>query len=312
MNGIQVHRVQTALPADVHNVKNARHTIGPLRIALGIIAALAVLLLAIWLITNPRFEWQVVGSYLFAAPILHGVLMTLLLTAVCMTLGSVLGVILALMKMSDFLPFSVIATAFVWFFRAVPMLVQLIFWFNLAYLVPRIALGVPFGPQFFSWNTNDLISTFTAAVVGLTIHEAAYAAEIVRMGILSVDSGQRDAARALGYTEHAIFLKFILPQALRTIIPPLGSQVISLLKGTSLVSVIGLTDLLYASQIIYGQNFEVVPLLLVASIWYLVLVGVLSYFQAKVEKRLSRGYLPSSVSVSQKQLRKMALPGKVE
>lgn len=290
------------------NVKNAGHTIKPSRVVIGTVMAIALAWFVVWLVTNPRFEWDVVGAYLFTDIILRGVGMTLLLSIICMAAGSVLGVVLALMKMSDFRPFRALSTAFVWFFRAVPMLVQLIFWFNLSYLLPRIVIGVPFGPEFFSWETNDVVNAFTAAVIGLTIHEAAYMAEIVRSGVLSVDSGQRDAARALGYRQNVIFVKFILPQAMRVIIPPTGSQFISLLKGTSLVSVIGMTDLLHAAQGVYNRTFEIVPLLLVASIWYLLLIGILSYLQTKLERRMSRGYRPSSAGPT-KTRRKTAVTG---
>lgn len=307
MIGLEVTRAQPDPDVEVRNVKNAKKALSPGRVILSILAGLFLIGLAAWMVTNPRFEWSVVAAYLFAEPVLKGVVTTLLLTAACMALGSILGVVLALMKISDFLPFRALSTAFVWFFRAVPMLVQLIFWFNLSYLVPRIVVGVPFGAEFFSWRTNDLINALTAAVIGLTIHEAAYMSEIVRSGIQSVDSGQKDAARALGYKEHTIFLKFILPQAMRVIVPPMGSQIISLLKGTSLVSVIGMTDLLHAVQNIYSQTFEVVPLLLVASIWYLILVGILSYFQNLMENRLSRGYRPSTTAPAAKRLRKAEL-----
>lgn len=279
-----------AAGAIANDVASAKQRGTALRWVLGIVVSLIVLQVAIWMATNERFEWPVVASYLFAPMILKGVGMTLLLTFLCMVLGSLLGIVLALMKLSPFIPFRGLSVAFIWFFRAVPMLVQLIFWFNLSYLLPRIIVGVPFGPEFFSWNTNDVINAFTAAVIGLTIHEAAYMAEIIRSGLLSVDSGQRDAAKALGYRDSAIMLRIILPQALRVIIPPTGSQIISLLKGTSLVSVIGMTDLLHAAQMVYSRTFEVVPLLLVASLWYLFMIAILSFFQGRVESKLGRGY----------------------
>jgi len=260
----------------------------------GTALAIAGLLLA-WVITNERFEWPVVASYLFAPYVLKGVVTTLWLTAICMVLGVVFGIVLALMKLSSSIPLRVASNAFIWFFRAVPMLVQLIFWFNLSYLLPRVVVGVPFGPEFFSWNTNDLINATTAAIIGLTIHESVYMAEIIRAGILSVDSGQRDAALAIGMTPGRAFRRTVLPQAMRVIVPPTGSQVISLLKGTSLVSVIGMTDLLHATQVIYSRTFEVVPLLMVASVWYLFLVGILSIAQTQLERRLGRGQTRSSV-----------------
>lgn len=282
-----------------------------LNIAVSAIAALISLLFIAWMVTNERFQWDVVGSYLFHPSVLKGVGMTLVLTALCMGLGAIFGTILALMKLSEVTGLRHISTGFVWAFRSVPMLVQLIFWFNLSYLLPRIVVGIPFGPEFFSWDTNDLINAFTAAVIGLTIHEAVYMAEIVRSGLLSVDSGQRDAAKALGYSPNQILSKIILPQASRVIIPPTGSQVISLLKGTSLVSAIGMTELLHSVQVIYSRTFEVVPLLLVATIWYLLLVGILSFLQGKLETSMSRGYA-RTVSTTKPTKFKPKLPGKVE
>jgi len=290
---VQTSPTRREAAIDAADVRNARRPINPLHATVTALAVLLAVAFAVWLITTPRFEWDVVAQYMFAPAILKGIGMTLLLTAICMVLGCILGVVLAVMKMSDVAVFKLLASSFVWFFRAVPMLVQLIFWFNLSYLVPRIAVGIPFGPEFFSWDTNDLINAFTAAVIGLTIHEAAYMSEIIRSGIMSVDSGQKDAARALGYRERPIFVRFILPQALRVIIPPTGSQFISLLKGTSLVSVIGMTDLLHAAQTVYNRTFEVVPLLLVASIWYLVMVAILSAVQSRIEAKFSRGYRQS-------------------
>lgn len=300
------------------DVRHARRPINPFQAAVTVVAAAVAVLFVIWLVTTPRFEWDVVGQYLFSPMILKGIGMTLLLTAICMVLGCLLGVVLAMMKISEVFVFRALSSAFVWFFRAVPMLVQLIFWFNLSYLVPRIIVGIPFGPEFFSWNTNDVINAFTAAVIGLTIHEAAYMSEIIRSGIMSVDPGQKDAARALGYRERPLFVKFILPQALRVIIPPTSSQFISLLKGTSLVSVIGMTDLLHAAQTIYNRTFEVVPLLLVASIWYLVLVAILTWIQGMIEVRLGRGYRqtatvkPSTATATIRQLKRNSLAARSE
>lgn len=274
-------------PTDIQFAKPART---PVRTTLVVVASILVLAILAWLLMNPRFEWNVTAQYVFSFPVLRGIGITLLLTVVCMVLGSILGVVLALMRISHFAPFRASSAAFIWFFRAVPMLVQLIFWFNLAYLLPKITMGIPFGPEWFSWDTNSLINPFTAAIIGLSIHESAYMAEIVRSGLLSVDPGQRDAAKAIGYKESTSLIRIILPQALRVIIPPTGSQFISLLKGTSLVSVIGLTDLLHAVQLIYNRTFEIIPLLVTASLWYLVMIGIFSILQSQIEQRLSRGF----------------------
>jgi len=178
---------------------------------------------------------------------------------------------------------------YVGFFRGTPLLVQLIFWFNLAALYPAIAFGVPFGPHLVTGDANKLITPFVAAILGLGLNEAAYMAEIVRAGLLSVDHGQTQAAQALGMTQRQIFRRIVLPQSMRVIIPPTGNQTISMLKTTSLVSVIALHDLLYASQIIYSRTYLVIPLLITASLWYLIVTTVLSVGQYYIERHFKRG-----------------------
>ncbi|MEO3692848.1 amino acid ABC transporter permease [Roseateles paludis] len=243
-----------------------------------------------FLITNPRFEWEVVREFIFAPAVLQGLGVSVVLTAVGMSLGTVLGTVLALMRLGRFATARAVAGFYVWLFRGTPVLIQLLFWYNLAYLVPRISLGVPFGPELISWDTNDLITPFIAAVLGLALNEAAYMAEIMRSGIQSVDAGQQDAARALGFTPWRAFWRIVFPQAMRTVLPPAGSQVIGMLKGTSLVSVIAMTDLLFSVQTIYNRNFKVVPLLLVAVCWYLAVFTVLTLLQRRLESHFGRGH----------------------
>ncbi|MED7928802.1 amino acid ABC transporter permease [Nonomuraea sp. LP-02] len=271
------------------DVAAARPRIRPLRWVAGVVLLVLVAQFAWFLVTNPRFEWPVVGKYLFDPNVLRGLGMSLLLTVIVMLLGSVLGVLLAAGRLSGFRPVVWACGAYVTVFRSIPPLLQLIFWFNLGYLLPRIPLGVPFGPTFVSWPTNSVISSLTAAVIGLTLHEAAYMAEIVRAGILAVDGGQRDAARAMGFTARQSFVKIVLPQAMRVIVPPAGSEFISLLKGTSLVSVIAMADLLYSVQVIYNRTYEIVPLLIVACAWYLVVVTALSLGQRRLERHFGKG-----------------------
>ncbi|MEV4291731.1 amino acid ABC transporter permease [Nonomuraea bangladeshensis] len=271
------------------DVAAARPRIRPLRWVAGVVLLVLVAQFAWFLVTNPRFEWPVVGKYLFDPNVLRGLGMSLLLTVIVMLLGSVLGVLLAAGRLSGFRPVAWACGAYVTIFRSIPPLLQLIFWFNLGYLLPRIPLGVPFGPTFVSWPTNSVISSLTAAVIGLTLHEAAYMAEIVRAGILAVDGGQRDAARAMGFTARQSFVKIVLPQAMRVIVPPAGSEFISLLKGTSLVSVIAMADLLYSVQVIYNRTYEIVPLLIVACAWYLVVVTALSLGQRRLERHFGKG-----------------------
>lgn len=264
------------------------------QVAINIVLALMALQIAIFVTTNPRFEWSVVAEYITAASVLNGLGVSLVLTAVGMTLGTVIGTLLALMKLSDFRTAHIFASLYTWFFRGTPLLIQLLFWYNLAYLLPNISIGIPFGPTLVSWDTNELITPFIAAVLGLALNEAAYMTEIMRAGILSVDSGQRDASRALGFTPFKSFRRIIFPQAMRIVLPPASSQVIGMLKGTSLVSVIAMTDLLFSVQTIYNRNFKVVPLLLVALVWYLAVFSVLTYLQSRLEQRFSRGYVPQT------------------
>lgn len=246
-------------------------------------------------ILNPNFQWAVVGHYLFADIILMGLLTTLWLTAIAMLLGVVLGIIVAVMRISDNPIIAAAARFFLWFFRGTPVLVQLIFWYNLAALYPNYAVGIPFlAPHLLHGSVNDLITPYTAAVLGLGLNEAAYMAEIVRAGILSVDSGQAEAARALGLQRLAAMRRIILPQAMRFIVPPTGNETIGMLKTTSIVSVIALSDLLYSAQTIYSRTFQTIPLLLVACLWYLGVTSLLSLAQTRIERHFSRGHLRRS------------------
>jgi polar amino acid transport system permease protein len=257
------------------------------------VAAGVVLLLSISLVhsaaTNPRFGWDIVGKYFFSHRIIHGLVATLELTVIAMAIGIVLGVLLAIMRQSRNPLVSSGSWIYVWFFRGTPVLVQLLFWNFIAALYPRISLGIPFGPQFIHANANQLITPFIAAILGLGLNEGAYMAEIVRAGILSVEEGQTDAALALGMTRLQTMRRIVLPQAMRVIIPPTGNETISLLKTSSLVSVIAYTELLYSAQLIYAVNYRTIPLLIVASIWYLIVTTVLSIGQYYVERYYGRG-----------------------
>ena len=166
---------------------------------------------------------------------------------------------------------------------------QLIFWFNLAALIPEISIGIPFGPIFFSAETNDVITPFVAAVLGLGLNEAAYMAEISRAGIQSVNEGQTEAATALGMRRSLTLRRIVLPQAMRVIIPPTGNETIGMLKTTSLVSIVTLPELLYSAQMIYTRTYETIPLLIVASGWYLILTSILTVGQYYIERHFGRG-----------------------
>ena len=254
------------------------------------IAGIIMALLAAWLgwgvVENRNFEWTVVLQYLVAPVVLKGMGLTLWLTCAAMVIGIVLGTLLAVMRTSSNPFLSAPAGIYLWFFRGTPVLVQLIFWFNLAILIPRMWIGIPFGPVLFNGSTNDLITPYTAALLGLGLNEGAYMAEIVRAGILSIDPGQQEAARALGMTRARIMRRIVLPQAIRVIVPPSGNEIIGMLKTTSLVSVISLSDLLYSVQTISSRTFQTIPLLIVACVWYLLITSILSLVQSRIERRL--------------------------
>lgn len=235
--------------------------------------------LVVYAAMNPRFEWFVVAQYLFSFPILQGLGLTILLGVICMAIGIVVGTVVALMRASDFAPLRWASNIYIGFFRAIPPLVQLLFWFNLAYLQPTL----------FGVSMNFIITPMIAAIIGLSLHESAYQAEIMRAGFLSVPGAQRDAAKALGLSGTSVFFRVILPQALVAIIPPTGSQFVGTMKAVSLVSVLGLTDLLHSAEIIFGRTYQVVPLLIVVCIWYIVLVSLLQYLQSLLEARVQRG-----------------------
>jgi polar amino acid transport system permease protein len=255
----------------------------------GAVILVLAAMLAHTLVTNENFHWDVVGKYLTTASILNGLKNTLILTALSMAIGVAGGILLAVMRLSANPLMSWAAAGYIWLFRGTPVITQLLFWFYLAALFPRLGLGIPFGPTFVSVDTNSLIAPFTAALLGLGLNEAAYVAEIVRGGILSVDHGQTEAAEALGMTRAKILRRIVLPQAMRVIIPPTGNETISMLKTTSLVVVIAYFELMTAVQQIYSRNFQTIPLLIVAAIWYLLLTSVLTLVQGRIEKRFARG-----------------------
>jgi polar amino acid transport system permease protein len=260
-------------------------------------AGLLVLALLAWyvygLARNPLFEWDVVAQYFTAGQVVSGLGLTVELTALAMAAGCVIGVIVAIMRMSQNPVLRVVSWVYVWFFRGTPVLVQLIFWFNLSAVVHRISIGIPFGPALWSANTNSVITPLVAAILGLGLNEGAFMSEIVRAGILSVDAGQTDAASAIGMTRLQALGRIVLPQAIRVIIPPTGNDTINMLKTTSLVSVITISELLYSVQSIYARTFQTIPLLVVASIWYIIAVTVLSIAQYYLERHYARGHARS-------------------
>lgn len=266
----------SAAPAAVPRIVPQRR-FGQWAAAAAVLALLA--LAAASVVRNDKFQWDVVADHFTSASVLRGLWLTLWLTAVVMALGFALGTLLALGRLSANPVLRAVSWGYVWLFRSVPILVQLLFWFNIGALYPKL----------FGVRTVDLLGPVTIAVIGLTLHEAAYAAEVVRGGILSVDRGQVEAAQALGLSRSRRWRRIVLPQAMRSIVPPAGNMLIGTLKGTSIVSIIAVQDLLYSVQLVYHRTYQVIPLLLVATLWYVIVTSVLSAGQYYVEKRYARG-----------------------
>jgi polar amino acid transport system permease protein len=239
--------------------------------------------------SNPNFEWGVVGHYLFDPRITRGVVVTIELTLAAQALGVVLGVVLAIMRLSPNPLVSGGSWLYVFFFRGTPVLVQLLFWSFIGALYRTISIGIPFGPSFVHLNSNTLITGFLTVVLGLGLNEGAYMSEIVRAGIISVDEGQQEAALSLGMSRLQTMRRIVLPQAMRVIIPPTGNETISMLKTTSLALVVAFTELTTAAVNIYSNNFETIPLLIVVSLWYLALTSVLYVGQYYLERHFARG-----------------------
>ncbi|MFE2089132.1 amino acid ABC transporter permease [Streptomyces sp. NPDC059460] len=245
---------------------------------------------------NDNMHWDVVGHYLFAPAVLRGLLLTVELTAAAMGLAIAVGITIALMRLSPNPVLSTFGAGYVWFVRATPVVVQLLFWFFLAAVFPTISIDVPFGPTLFELDTNTLIGQFVAGMLGLGISESAYVAEIVRAGIASVDRGQTEASQSLGMSRMRMMRWVILPQAMRVIIPPVGNAVINMTKMTAVVLIIGLPDLMTSVQLIYSRNFFQIPLLTVACFWYVLLVSALTVLQLRLERRFGRGVLGNPVA----------------
>jgi len=241
------------------------------------------------LVTNPGWDWPTFFQFFTTRTIFSALWVTIQLTIYGTVLGFALGAVVATMRLSSSPFLQVVAWGYIWAFRSIPLIVQLLFWFNIAYLYQELSLGIPFGPEFVHFSTNNLFGPLGAAVLGLALHQAAYAAEIIRGGIISVDAGQTEAAAALGIPKLRQFFRIVLPQAMRSILPNGANEVISLFKGTSIVSVMAIPELFYQVQVIYGRNSRVVPLLMVATVWYIVLTTLLSIAQYYVERHFNRG-----------------------
>jgi polar amino acid transport system permease protein len=281
-------------PADLAHLARlrvvpARH---PGRIAGTVFAVVVIGLLLHSTLTNPRWGWPVFAEWFFAEPVLQGLGRTLLLTVLGALFGFTLGTGLALARVSRSPLLAALSFGYVWLFRSIPLIVLLLVINNLGYLYETISLGVPFtGWALFSYPTVQLISPFAAALIGLTLNQSAFASEIIRGGILSVDQGQLEAAAALGLPRRHQALRIVLPQAMRSVLPAGFNDIIGLAKGTSVVYILALPDLFYTIQIIYRRNLEVIPLLMVATVWYLVILTVLSLVQRQIERHFARGAL---------------------
>jgi polar amino acid transport system permease protein len=244
-----------------------------------------------WLVTDSALQWGVVGHYLFDSQILTGVENTIKLTIIAMAMGVVLGIGLAVMRLSKNPIVSGVAWVYIWFFRGTPVLVQLIFWFNLPSVLRSVSLGIPFGPSWFHTDPKDLITQLIAVCLGLGLNEAAYMAEIARAGINSVDPGQMEAAQAVGMSRSLAMRRIVLPQAMRVIVPPTGNETIAMLKDTSLLIALPLTtEMFYQLSQIGTRTFQLFPVFVAATLYYLIATSVLMIGQAYLERRFGRGF----------------------
>lgn len=258
----------------------------------GAIVTLLVIAGLLYAFVTAKIVWADTFAYLFNPHMLYGLGMTLLMAVLAMILGTVLGLLAAVMRQSENLIIRWVATGYVWLFRAVPLLVQILIWFNLALIFPAIGIpgigatpGDPAG--ILAVDTNDFMTPFTAALFGLGVGEGAFVAEIVRSGVTSIPVAQRLAGTALGLTRGQVFGRIVLPQAIRVMIPPYGSEFINMFKMTSLAYTIGYVELMSAASQIYHHNYEVIELLFTASIWYLVMVLLFSWAQWAIERKLN-------------------------
>lgn len=253
-----------------------------------LLASFVALAISLWI--NPNIDHQTITNYIFNPRIINGVGLTILMTVVAMVISTILGVLLAIMRLSNNPVMNAFAWFYVWVFRGTPLLIQIVFWGYLGLLYAQISLGIPFTDfKIFSIDTNTLVPAFTAGLLAMTLNQAAYSAEIIRGGMISVDTGQHEAASSLGMSPTFTLFKVVLPQAMRVIIPPMGNETISMLKNTSLLSVIAVLELYTVATQISSQNLRQVELLIVVSCWYLFLTSVLSIPQYYLERHYGKG-----------------------
>jgi polar amino acid transport system permease protein len=254
-----------------------------------VVITLLMLALLVDAFARGKIDWSTTREYLFWPAILSGLFNTIWLSIACMAIGIIIGVLCAVARGSPNPVLRSAALFYVWFFRGTPLILQLLIWFNLALVFPRIGIS-----GLFDVRTVDVITPAVAALLGLGLNEGAYVSEIVRAGLLSVDRGQYEASKSIGMSYWLALRRIILPQAMRVVVPPLGNEFIALLKITSLASIIGFSDILRNAQDIYYTNAKVIEVLMVAAFWYLVVVSVLSVFQAMLENRFGRGFTSSA------------------
>jgi polar amino acid transport system permease protein len=274
----------------IETVRAPKRDVVPVRHWGRLAGAVVVVLLLAWMVygvaTNPNFEWSVVGDYLFAGTVLKGLLLTLEMTAIAMVVALVLAIVIGVMRMSPSRVISWVAAVWVFLFRGVPLIVLLIFIGNLGLFFKDFSLGIPFtGVSFWSKPVGEVVTPFVASVIGLSLAGSGYMAEIVRSGLLAVGVGQHETAKALGLNRTQTLRYIVLPQALRVIIPPLGNEFIGMLKASAIVSVIAGGDLLTVVEGISGINFRTIEMLIVATIWYLLVIIVYSAGQFFLERR---------------------------
>jgi polar amino acid transport system permease protein len=258
------------------------------------VSATALLAVVVWFVVaaaHAPIRYGRVPGYVFNPLILKGVRSTIVVSVLAQAVGIALGILFAVMRLSKNPVASSVSAFYVWFFRGTPVLVQLIFWFNGVPLVFRhLTIAVPFTDwTLYSTPMVEFMTPFMAAFLGLALNEGAYMAEIVRAGIVAVDPGQTEAAQALGMTSAVTTRRIVLPQAMRVIIPPTGNEFISMLKTSSLASVITYGELLHRAGNIYSTNLLVTELLIAASIWYLAMTSVATVGQMYLERRFARG-----------------------
>lgn len=281
------------VPAGQFRTVPLRH---PVRRLIELLLLFGTVVFAWRVLTNETMNWPIVTRYLTSDAVIKGLTITILLTVLAMLVAISVGLLLAVMRMSPSAIFRSGASFYIWVFRSVPALVQLIGWYNMASIFPSVTIGIPFTDLSWSADMNTLITPLIAATLGLGLNEGAYMAEIIRAGLQSVETGQVEAASALGMTPGRTLRRIVLPQAMRVILPPTGNETIGMLKFTSLASVVSLQELLGSVRGIYSQNFQVIPLLVVASLWYLLATSLLSLVQLVLERHFGRGSSVSNAS----------------